>query len=192
MPMSPTNVANTARPSVVSVGTSASKVANTVTSEPNTGGDFQVVSLDQLKVVEGVFRRDQVNSPEDLVLGDEFQFQQTEDQLSTSRVTKAEMNSIEVFTGSRFGPSSFSATVTHTVIFMSETGQQLCGYVLDSSKNAATRPSIILRGEANSASNYILIDMSVGRKELDCPAVAAGGNQICAPVSGFNSTWGAA
>ena len=192
MPMAPFKIENTARPSVVSIGTSALNVASTGTSEPNEGDDFQVVPLDQLKVAEGVFRRDEINSSEELTPGDEFHFPQSEAQSRASCITKASLTSIQVFTGNRFGLSSFNAAITHTVIFMSEIGQQLCGYVLDGSENATTRPSVILRGVTNFASNYTLIDLSDGRKELGWPVEMAAGGLTGAPLSGSNNTLGAA
>jgi hypothetical protein len=148
--------------------------------------------LDKLKEVEGVFRGNQIKSSEEIVPGDEFQFAQTEDQIRASYLTKSGLTSIEVFSGGRFGPSSFSATVTHTVIFLSETGQQLCGYVLDGSKNANTRPSVVLHGKTHSTSNFTLVDISVGCKELDWPAVVAADDHTGTPLSAPNSTWGAA
>lgn len=184
MSMAPFKIENTARPSVVSVGTSALNVESTGTSEPNEGGYLQVVPLDQLKVAEGVFRRNEINSSEELTPGDEFHFPQSEAQSRASCITKAGSNSIQVSTGNRFGPSFFNAAITHTVIFMSETGQQLCGYVLEGSENATNRPSVFLLGATNSSLNYTLIDLSPGRKELDWSVAMA----TVAPFSGSKNT----
>ena len=170
MPMSPIKIVNTARPSVMSVGAVAPKVASSAASEPNSGNDLQVMSLDQLKVVEGVYRREQINSPDELVLGDVFQLFKPDDQLRAGCHSEIGLNLIEVFIPNRFGPFSFVANITHSVIFLSETGQQLNGNLLDGSRNAPDRPSVIFYGEISTASNYVLIGITERRTELDCPA----------------------
>jgi hypothetical protein len=103
-------------------------------------------------------------------------------------LTEAGLTSVEVVTGSRFGPSSFIATVTHTVIFMSESGKQLSGYVLNGSGNAANRPSIILGGETISSSRYSLIDISVGHKDLGWSDTPGADGDSCASVPDYNIT----
>jgi hypothetical protein len=169
MSMLSMKVTNTVQSPLAMDGRPASKAGGVVISEPDAAGSYQVVSLDQLKVVEGVYRRDQIQSPDQLMPGDAFRFPTPDHQFPASYRAEVGSTSIEVLTASKFGPSNFAATVTHSVIFLSETGKLLSGYVLDRSRNAGDRPSAILFGETHSVSDYILLEITQGCKDHGWP-----------------------
>lgn len=145
----------------------ASKGMGAILPELDAGGALPLLSLDQFKVVEGVFERETINSPNDLIVGDVFRLPKSDDQLHADGFSDVEESSIEVLTSYTFGPSHFIANVTHSVIFLSETGKRLNGYVLDGSRSATDRPSIIFGGETCAATNYVLIEITEGRNTTD-------------------------
>lgn len=165
-------VANMTLPPIEPVQAAAPRGTCDITPEPHAEGHLQIIALDQLKAVEGVFRGEQIKSPDDLVAGDAFKLPKPEHQFRANCRDKTARDAVEMFTASKFGPSSFSATITHSVIFLSEMGQELSGYVLDGSRNAADRPSVVLHGEVRPGTSYILIEVTEGRKDLDWPDTA--------------------
>ena len=129
--------------------------------------DWYLVPLDRLTVSEGVFRKEQLTSVDELVTGDEFQFPILDDQSRASHVSLSGSALLQVFTTNRFGPSSFSTTITLGVTFLSEIGHQLTGYVLEGSLNAIGRPCVLLSGQPRAKQNYILIEVMESQNGSD-------------------------
>ncbi len=190
MSMLSEKVVNAHKASVFTRQTPTLGNADHTTSIPDAH-NWHVVPLDQLKVVEGVYRKEQLTSSDQLVPGDEIQFPLLDDQSRASRLSQTGQASIEVFTANRFGPTSFGAAVTHCVVFLSETGHQLTGYVLRSSPNANNRPSVLICGDPRSAADYELIKITETHETVDfADANTADATVLSATLP--DTTWGAA
>lgn len=172
MPMSLEAMKNPDQGLVLQSRPAGQREDKTLTSQA-AGLDWHVVPLDQLKVVEGVYRKAQLTSANELVPGDEIQFPFLDDQSRASRPSNTGSNPVNLATANGFGPATFSADVTHSVIFLSGTGHHLAGYVLDSSPNADGRASLLLSGVPRPKLDYALIDISENGDRFDAAVTEA-------------------
>ncbi len=143
MPLSKIKAANVTRPPLA----------------PAEAVQLHLAPLDQLRVVEGVCRGDRLQSSYDLCAGDVFRMPAPDAQFQASCRAGLEPASVDVWAASRFGPTAYKATLTHRVTFMTDTAQQLTGYVLNGAEGG-NRTGMLFTQDPDPATDYILVEIA--------------------------------
>lgn len=113
----------------------------------------QCVPLADIKVVEGVFFKDRLASPDDLIVGDSYRFPARYDTGTRPAAGRAML------------PTGQATNETHLAILMSETGKVIHARVVLTGRQ---RPALAIVDPVQDGSDYTLIAL-----QLLCPDLAS-------------------
>ncbi len=133
---------------------SAQLPVSTLSPGRREGDVYHFSYIDQISVVDGVCRKEEMQKTTDLIVGDEYEFPTECEQTQTEIILNGNEAAVQILDHVEIGFSRFSATRTHELTVISEVGHLVHGHVLTS---PGGRLVIALGQKAKPGMSYSLI-----------------------------------